>query len=125
VLENSIAFQSLSTDKYTESFDFYRNKLGLRVEEVRDGFLHVQLPGGNVMVVYHKTDHSPSGSTVLNFQVDDIEHVVGKLSEKGVVFLQYDVPFETDKKGISWDENGSHIAWFKDPGGNIMAIIEN
>lgn len=119
------AFSSLSTHKLKDSLDFYRNVLGLEVEEKNDKFLHIHLPGGQVLVLYEKEEHHPSTSTVLNFQVHNIKSKVAALSKRGVLFIQYDPPFQTDDIGISWDDQGSHLAWFKDPGGNILSLIEN
>ncbi len=125
MLNDSMAFGSCSTHNLEDTYHFYQEILGLEVDRVQDRFLHIRLPGDSVWVIYAKSNHQPTDSTVLNFQVKDIENIVDKLSARGVSFLQYGAPFTTDAKGISWDDEGSHLAWFKDPGGNILALIEN
>ncbi|MEM6643587.1 MAG: VOC family protein [Bacteroidota bacterium] len=119
------AFCSISTNLLEASYLFYKEKLGLHVDKVEDKFLHIYLSADCFFVMFLKEDHRASNATALNFQVDHILKTVSNLSEKGVRFLQYGPPFQTDKLGISWDDEGSHLAWFKDPGGNIIALIEN
>ena len=125
MLANSVVYSSFSTDRLLDSFLFYKEVLGLEAELVNDRFMHLRLPGDHLHVVYQKEDHQPANHTVLNFQITEIEKAVRHLQKKGVKFLQYEKPIETDERGISWDDNGSHLAWFKDPGGNILALIEN
>jgi len=125
MLSKSSAFSSFSTNKLIDSYSFYHELLGLDVELVDEKFIHLSLPGGSVHVIYYKADHRAADSTVLNFQILGIANIVEQLSQKGIIFLQYGEPFNTDNNGISWDEQGSHLAWFKDPGGNIIALIEN
>lgn len=125
MLKNSIVYTSFSTNKLFESYAFYQNVLGLDVECVDDRFLHVYTKNENPVIIYHKEDHQAATFTVLNFQIENIAQVVNKLSTHGVSFLQYEAPIKTDPLGISWDDQGSHLAWFKDPGGNILALIEN
>ena len=125
MLEQTTPFFSFSTNNLEETRQFYESVLGFEVEVRRDRFLHVQLPENRPLIIYYKENHSPASYTVLNFQVQDIGMLVDRLIEKGVIFEQYGPPIQTDAKGISWDEEGSHIAWFKDPGGNILALIEN
>ncbi|MEM9339783.1 MAG: VOC family protein [Bacteroidota bacterium] len=120
-----MVFTSFSTNKLFESYTFYQELLGLEAELIGDRFLHIYRETGGPIVVYQKTDHVPADFTVLNFQIQDIESIVNQLIEKGITFLSYDEPIKTDQKGISWDDQGSHLAWFKDPGGNILALIEN
>ncbi len=118
-------YQSFSTNKIKESFTFYADVLGLTATLKGDKFIHVFLPYEQKLVIYQKDTHLPANYTILNFQVSDIQHAVTKLAAKGVCFIQYPAPFETDEQGISWDDQGSHLAWFNDPGGNILALIEN
>ncbi|MEM9895126.1 MAG: VOC family protein [Bacteroidota bacterium] len=118
-------FSSFSTNKLLESFHFYHEVLGLDAKLKSDRFLHIYSPSGQPIVIYQKEDHVPSRSTVLNFQIDNILEKVKFLQKQGICFLQYDPPIQTDSHGISWDEDGSHLAWFKDPGQNILALIEN
>ena len=116
-------FSSFSTNHLEESIHFYSGVLGFALEVKGDKFLHVSLNEGVTVVIYAKDDHVPASYTVLNFQIEDIQKRVEELSKKGVVFEQYP-DFDTDALGISWDDKGSQIAWFKDPGGNILALIE-
>jgi len=125
MLRDATVFSSFSTDRLQESYHFYRNILGLDVALIDDRFLHIHLEKNGYLVVYYKQDHIPSAYTVLNFQIEKIEYLVDRLTAEGIVFLQYPHPIKTDAKGISWDKKGSQIAWFKDPGGNILALIEN
>ncbi len=124
-MQYTSVFSSYSTHLLKETHDFYHEILKLDTEIVRQRFIHVYLPNGQPLIIYVKQDHRPSNYTVLNFQVTDIAETVRDLKTKGVSFLQYDEPIKTDDQGISWDDNGSHLAWFKDPGGNIIALIEN
>jgi len=125
MLNNSTIFSSFSTDKLFETHAFYTEILSLETELIEDRFIHVFPSSGEPVVIYYKPNHSPADFTVLNFQIKDIALIVKGLTEKGVDFLQYDDPIRTDASGISWDDEGSHLAWFKDPGGNILALIEN
>lgn len=108
-----------------DTYLFYHEVLELDAELIDERFIHLYLPDGQVNVIYYKQDHKPADFTILNFQITDIEILVDQLMEKGISFLKYKEPFFTDHKGISWDEKGSHLAWFKDPGKNIIALIEN
>ena len=125
ILKDATPFFSFSTNLLNESKIFYEDILGLETAIVEDRFLHVQLPYNQPLVIYYKVNHQPASYTVLNFQVTGIQNIVNEMGNKGVVFEQYDPPIQTDEAGISWDDEGSHIAWFKDPGGNILALIEN
>ncbi|MEM7109847.1 MAG: VOC family protein [Bacteroidota bacterium] len=125
MLQYTSIFISFSTDLLNETYHFYNHVLELETEIVKQRFVHVYLPNGEPCVIYFKKDHSPATYTVLNFQVIDIAKAVKHLTTKGVQFLPYSEPIKTDAQGISWDDNGSHLAWFKDPGGNIIALIEN
>lgn len=87
------------------------------------GLLELHLEGNNPIIVYPKPDHVPATFTVLNFPVVDIEVAVDALSKKGIVFERYD-GLNTDEKGISHNE-GPLIAWFKDPAGNILSVIQD
>jgi hypothetical protein len=86
--------------------------------------LTLQLAGGNNVIIYPKSNHVPPAFTVLNFPVDDVDLAVDELKERGVRFEQYDLPnLRTDEKGIMRG-NGPTIAWFKDPAGNILSVID-
>jgi len=125
MLNNATTFTSFSTSRLFETYQFYKDVLGVEVELVDNRFIHLYLTKEHPVIIYHKEDHVPARYTVLNFQITDIGSIVDELSKKGIEFLQYEEPIKTDAKGISWDKYGSHLAWFKDPGGNIVALVEN
>jgi len=87
--------------------------------------MQLNLGGGLKIFVYPKPDHAPATFTVLNFPVDDVERAVDALKERGVRFEIYkEGPMKTDAKGIASGEEGRRIAWFKDPSGNILSVLE-
>ena len=121
MLQTNKAFSSFSVDDLQKAKDFYAQALGLQVKESKEGLeLH---PGENDVFIYPKPNHSPATFTVLNFLVDDIETTVDELSGKGVKFEHYDGEIKTDEKGIHRN-GGPTIAWFKDPAGNILSVVE-
>jgi len=121
MLETNKAFSSFSVDDLQKAKDFYAQTLGLKVKESKEGLeLH---PGANDVFIYPKPNHAPASFTVLNFLVDNIEATVDKLSGKGVKFEHYDGEIKTDEKGIHRN-GGPTIAWFKDPAGNILSVVE-
>lgn len=102
---------------------FYTETLGIEVTE-ENGLLGLHVGGGHEIVVYPKPDHEPAGFTVLNLDVDDVEAAVDELTERGVEFERYEgTDVETDEKGV-FRGGGPLIAWFKDPAGNVMSVIE-
>ena len=103
---------------------FYGDVLGLEVADGGMGLLRLTLPGGADVIIYPKPDHQPAGFTILNLQVADIDQSVDVLAERGVEFLRYDFDgFEQDERGIA---NGEpRIAWFTDPAGNILSVLQN
>ncbi len=116
-------FSSFSVGNLKDARKFYSETLGLDCKEGKmEGLLELNLPGGKLMI-YEKENHKPAGFTVLNFMVDDIDKVVDELSAKGVTFEKYD-GFKQDEKGISRGM-GPEVAWFKDPAGNILALIKD
>jgi catechol 2,3-dioxygenase-like lactoylglutathione lyase family enzyme len=119
----SKAFSSFSVDDIPRAKEFYGQKLGLQVSESEEGLeIH---PGGNLDVfIYPKPNHQPATFTVLNFLVADIEAAVDDLKSTGVSFEQYDGEIQTDEKGIHRN-GGPTIAWFKDPAGNILSLLED
>ena len=100
---------------------FYGETLGVEMSE-EDGLLTLHLGPDRMLVVYPKPDHEPAVFTILNFPVDDIDQAVDELTERGVEFLRYD-GFDQDARGISRGE-GPPIAWFTDPAGNILSVLE-
>ena len=124
MLADSEAFSGFAVPDLAEARRFYADTLGLRVSELDDqgGLLTLHLSGGRDVVVYLKPDHTQATYTILNFPVDDVEGTVDGLIQRGVRFEQYD-GIEQDDKGINRGQ-GPLIAWFRDPAGNILSIIE-
>lgn len=116
------AFSGFSVDDIRKAKEFYQEKLGLKVRET-SGMLNLELKGGAVVLVYPKPNHTAASFTILNFTVPDIEKGVDELGKLGIVFEQYTGDLETDSKGI-FRGGGPLIAWFKDPAGNILSILE-
>lgn len=122
------AFSSFSVDDLAKARQFYGDTLGLTVTEVPMG-LNLQLPGCGTVFVYPKPDHQPATFTVLNLGVDDIDEAVTELDRRGVHFECYEAMHQ-DEKGImrppagQEPEYGPPIAWFKDPAGNVVSVIE-
>lgn len=126
MLKESKAFGSFSVNDSEKAKEFYGKTLGLEITEIKEmhGLLNVKIPGSNNLMIYPKPNHEPAGFTVLNFPVKNIEKAVDELSKKGVKFEHYDNPnIKTNEKGIA-SGNGPKIAWFKDPAGNILSLIE-
>lgn len=127
MLKDADAFSSFAVDDIEKAKKFYAQTLELEVSEVpgMQGLLQLELGGGGKVLIYPKPDHSPATFTVLNFPVDRVERVVDALAERGVRFEIYrDGPVKTDAKGISRGGGGPAIAWFKDPAGNILSVLE-
>ncbi len=118
------AFSGFSVDDLAKAKAFYTQTLGLTVKEVPAG-LELQLPGGGTVFSYPKNDHQPATFTILNFQVDNIDAAVDELVSRGVQFEHYGP--QGDAKGIMRGKQanmGPDIAWFKDPAGNILSVLE-
>jgi predicted enzyme related to lactoylglutathione lyase len=123
MLRESKAFSGFSANDIAKAKEFYGRTLGLKVSEA-NGLLTLHLAGGNNVLIYPKPNHTPATFTVLNFPVDDVDQAVDELTKRGVRFEIYDQPeIKTDKKGIMRG-NGPTIAWFKDPAGNILSVVE-
>jgi catechol 2,3-dioxygenase-like lactoylglutathione lyase family enzyme len=122
MLESTKAFSSFAVDDLDAARRFYGETLGLEVTDGPMGILELHLAGGREIMVYPKPDYVPATYTVLNFAVDDIDAVVDELAQRGVTFERYD-EFATDEKGISRGD-GPSIAWFTDPAGNILSVLE-
>jgi len=121
VLENTKAFSGFSVDDVPQAKRFYSETLGLRVSE-EYGMLWLHIAGERDILVYPKPDHTPASFTILNFPVDDIDKAVDELAERGVLFERYD-GFDMDEKGI-FRGGGPYIAWFKDPAGNVLSVLQ-
>ncbi|WP_316734682.1 VOC family protein [Pedobacter aquatilis] len=125
MLKESQAFSSFAVKDIGKAADFYRNILGLSVKDNPMGIIEIEVPGTTNVMVYPKPDHEPATFTVLNFPVQDIEKTVDELTAKGIKFEQYDSEYlKTDEKGISRGNGGPSIAWFTDPSGNILSVLE-
>lgn len=124
MLGDSPAFSGYSVDDIDAARTFYRDILGLVVID-RDGMFDLELAGGYRVLVYAKGEaHVPASYTTLNFPVEDIEAAVGQLADRGVEFERYEgTPMETDAQGI-FRGGGPLIAWFTDPAGNVLSVIQ-
>ena len=122
MLKDSHAFSGFSTNDIPAARAFYADVLGLEVSEDM-GLLNLKFAGGGRGIVYPKPNHEPATFTVLNFPVDDIEAAVDRLAAAGVTFERYEGQ-EQDKRGIARDPQGPAIAWFKDPAGNILSVLQ-
>ena len=123
MLENSKAFSGFASGDIGKAKEFYTKTLGLKVTE-EHSLLTLHLAGGNNVLIYPKPNHVPATFTVLNFPVDDVDRAVDELKQRGVRFEHYDQgDLKTDEKGIMRG-NGPTIAWFKDPAGNILSVLE-
>jgi predicted enzyme related to lactoylglutathione lyase len=116
------AFSGFAVDDIDAAKRFYGETLGLKVTDGPMGILNLELAGDRPTMIYPKPDFSPATYTILNFPVDDVDAAVDELTSRGVEMERYD-GFDQDEKGIMRD-NGPTIAWFKDPAGNILAVLE-
>ena len=116
------AFSGFSVDDVQKAKQFYGETLGLDVSEA-NGLLRLHLAGGVDVLAYPKGDqHAPATFTILNFQVEDIDAAVDELTRRGVVFQRYP-GLEADEKGV-FRGGGPFIAWFTDPAGNILSVLQ-
>ncbi len=126
MLKDSQAFSGFSTNDIEKTKQFYGETLGVEVKDGGMGAVMLVLGSGGTVYVYPKQDHTPATYTVLNFPVSDIDAAFDTLSEKGVTFEHYEGI--TDEKGIARglaNNYGPDIAWFKDPAGNVLSILNN
>jgi catechol 2,3-dioxygenase-like lactoylglutathione lyase family enzyme len=119
---DSKAFSGFAVDHLDRAREFYEGTLGLDVS-VEDGLLTLELAGDRPTLIYPKPDFTPATYTILNFPVEDIDAAVDELTARGVRFERYE-GFDQDEKGISRGAGGPPIAWFTDPAGNILAVLE-
>jgi catechol 2,3-dioxygenase-like lactoylglutathione lyase family enzyme len=123
MLKESRAFSGFSVNDIQKAKQFYGRTLGLEVSE-SNGLLKLHLAGNTSVLIYPKLNHSPATFTILNFPVDKVEKAVDELTKRGVRLEIYDQPgLKTDEKGI-FRNGGPLIAWFKDPAGNILSVLE-
>jgi catechol 2,3-dioxygenase-like lactoylglutathione lyase family enzyme len=118
---NTKAFSGFAVDDVDKAREFYSEALGLEVSE-ENGLLTLQIAGDRPTLVYPRPNHTPADYTILNFPVDDIDQAVDDLTARGVQFERYE-GFDQDDRGIMRAE-GPPIAWFKDPAGNVLSVIQ-
>ncbi len=122
MFKNSKAFSGFSVDDIAKAKAFYGQTLGLDVSE-QNGMLKLNIAGSNPILIYPKDNHVPATFTILNFPVANVEQAVDALTGLGVRFEHYEGEMQTDAKGIMRGQ-GPEIAWFKDPAGNFLSVIE-
>ncbi len=121
------AFSGFAVPDINAARTFYRDVVGLEVTAAMMGQLSIELPGGGWVLVYPKPDHEPAVYTMLNLEVDDIETAVDELAGRGVEFARYE-GMDQDARGIARgiaSSQGPDIAWFTDPAGNIISVLQN
>jgi predicted enzyme related to lactoylglutathione lyase len=121
MFENTKAFSGFAVDDIDAARKFYGQTLGIKTSQ-EYGLMTLHLAGGRDTIVYPKPDHTPATYTILNFQVDDIEAAVDELAQAGVRFERYE-GMDQDDRGINRG-GGPYIAWFKDPAGNILSVLQ-
>jgi predicted enzyme related to lactoylglutathione lyase len=121
---NTKAYSGFAVDDLKATQEFYGETLGLKtsVLDEENGLMVLHLAGDRDTLIYQKGDHTPATYTILNFQVEDIDEAVDELAKRGVRFERYE-GFELDEKGINRGV-GPLVAWFKDPAGNILSVIQ-
>jgi len=124
MLQHKSIFSSYSVNDIEKAKAFYSDTLGLEADKSDMGTLELTIGNDAKVMLYPKPNHEPATFTVLNLVVNDIEKAVDELNGKGVIFEQYGGDIKTDAKGIMRG-NGPLIAWFKDPAGNILSVIED
>jgi catechol 2,3-dioxygenase-like lactoylglutathione lyase family enzyme len=122
MFKDTKAFSGFAVPDIAAARTFYGDTLGIDVTE-EHGMLTLRIAGGRDTLIYPKPNHEPATYTILNFPVDDIDSVVDELLERGVDIEIYD-GFEQDERGIVRDDGGPPIAWFRDPAGNILSVVE-
>ena len=123
MLSDSKAFSGFAVDDLEQARAFYADTLGLKVSDIDGGpLITLHLAGDRPTLIYAKPDHTPASYTILNFPVDDIDRAVDELTARGVRFERYE-GMGQDDKGIM-REQGPPIAWFKDPAGNILSVLQ-
>lgn len=128
MFKDSTVVSGFSVTDTEKAKEFYGNTLGFMYDEGAGGILTLQFVNGGSAFVYPKKDHQAATFTIMNIIVEDIAKSVDDLIAKGVKFEHYDGEFGTDEKGIAWGKErnmGPNIAWFKDPFGNILSLLEN
>ena len=122
MFKDTKAFSGFSVNDIQKAKEFYGQTLGLGISEAH-GLLKLHLAGGTTVLIYPKPNHTPATFTILNFPVDNIEEAVDRLTKSGVRFERYEGDLKTDENGV-FRGGGPLIAWFKDPAGNILSVLE-
>lgn len=123
MFKDTKAFSGFSVNDLQKAKEFYGGTLGVDVKEQTEGLV-LNIAGGNKIFIYPKPNHEPATFTILNFMVNSVDKTVDELTAKGIKFLQYnEKDIKTDEKGISRGA-GPIIAWFNDPAGNILSVLE-
>jgi predicted enzyme related to lactoylglutathione lyase len=128
MLKATSTFNSFSVNDLAKAKQFYENTLGLIADDDNGMGLNLKVPSGNAVFIYEKQDHQPATFTILNFIVDNIDEAVDVLAKAGVQFEHYEGEIKTDAKGIMRGLSvnmGPDIAWFKDPAGNFLSVLQN
>ena len=126
MFKHTHAFSGFSVDDIQAAKEFYGQTLGLEVSETKEGLV-LRIAGGGQVFIYPNPNHTPASFTILNFPVLDIDQAVDALLKLGVRFESYEGQMKTDEKGIfrgAAQGKGPNIAWFKDPAGNILSVLE-
>jgi len=124
MFDTTKAFSGFAVDDLDAANQFYGETLGIEVRTEDMGILTLRLSGDRVIVIYPKPDFTPATYTILNFPVDDIDAAVDDLTCRGVELTRYD-GFDHDGKGVVRDPGGPQIAWFTDPAGNILSVLQD
>ena len=122
MFKDAKAFSGFSVNDIQKAKEFYGQTLGLEISEAH-GLLKLHLAGGTTVLIYPKPNHTPATFTILNFPVANIEEAVDRLTKSGVRFERYEGDLKTDENGV-FRGGGPLIAWFKDPAGNILSVLE-
>lgn len=123
MFEKTRAFSGFSVDDIEGARQFYEGTLGLNVTE-ENGMLGLHIPDGGNIMIYPKPDHTPATFTILNFPVEDIDRAVDDLTGRGIEMVRYE-GMNQDEKGIMRDDYSPPIAWFLDPAGNVLSVLEH
>ncbi len=124
MFKDTRAFSGFSVNDVQKAKKFYGQTLGLEVSESY-GLLELHISGGTKILIYPKANHTPATFTILNFPVDNLEQAMDDLTKRGVRFEIYNEGgVKTDEKGVSLSDEGPKIAWFKDPAGNVLSVLE-
>jgi catechol 2,3-dioxygenase-like lactoylglutathione lyase family enzyme len=126
MFKDSKAYSGFAVDDLDEAKRFYGGTLGLQTEVIdeENGLMTLHLAGDRPTLVYNKPDFEPATYTVLNFPVRDVEQAVDELTAQGVEFERYEA-FEQDERGIVRADGAPQVAWFRDPAGNILSVLED